>query len=97
MCNDPLIKHPLWLMDVDFDCESELTFENGILVPLTKFERFCVVSFLVCLPLGRPLGWPAGVSSILSMGEQPPSVWQTRGPHKVLQMCSRFAGTAALR
>jgi hypothetical protein len=72
MCNDPLIKHPLWLMDVDFDCESELTFENGILVPLTKFERFCVVSFLVCLPLGRPLGWPAGVSSILSMGEQPP-------------------------
>jgi hypothetical protein len=51
-----------------------------------------IKSFLVCLPLGCPLGWPAGVSSILSMGEQPPSVWQTRGPHKVLTMCSRLLG-----
>jgi hypothetical protein len=46
--------------------------------------------FLVCLSLGCPLGWPAGVCSILSMGEQPPSVWATRGPPKVLPMCSRL-------
>jgi hypothetical protein len=50
-----------------------------------------IVSFLLCLPLGCPLGWPAGVSSILRMGEQPPLVWQTRRPHQVLPMCSRFA------
>jgi hypothetical protein len=54
-----------------------------------------IASFLVCLPLGCPLGWPAGVSSTLSMGEQPPLVylvWQTRGPHIVLSMCSRLLG-----
>jgi hypothetical protein len=56
-----------------------------------------IVSFLLCLPLGCPLGWPAGLSSVFRMSEQPPSVWQTRGPPQVLPMCSRFAGTAALR
>jgi hypothetical protein len=55
-----------------------------------------IVSFLLCLPFGCPLAWPAGVSSILSMGEQPPSDWQTRGPHDVMPM-QPFAGTAALR
>jgi hypothetical protein len=50
-------------------------------------------SILPSLPaFGCPLGWPAGVSSIPSMGEQTPSVWQTRGPHKVLPMCSRLLG-----
>jgi hypothetical protein len=47
-----------------------------------------IVSFLVCLPLGCPSGWPAGVSSIFRMGEQPPSVWRTMGPPQVLPMCS---------
>jgi hypothetical protein len=50
---------------------------------------------LVCLSIGCPLGWPAGVSSVVSMGKQPPSVWRTRGPHKVLPIlprCSRFLG-----
>jgi hypothetical protein len=44
------------------------------------------------LSLGCPLGWPAGVSSILSMGEQPSSVLRSRGPHKVMPMCSRLLG-----
>jgi hypothetical protein len=48
--------------------------------------------FRVCLSLGFPLGWPAGVSSILSMGEQPPPVWRTRGTPKVLPMCSCLLG-----
>jgi hypothetical protein len=52
-----------------------------------------IVSFpLVCLSLGCSLGWPAGVGSILSMGEQPLSVWRTRGPEKVLPMCSHLLG-----
>jgi hypothetical protein len=47
---------------------------------------------LVCLSIGCLLGWPAGVSSMVSMGKQPPSVWRTRGPHKVLPRCSCFLG-----
>jgi hypothetical protein len=46
---------------------------------------------LVCLSLGCPLGWPAGVSSILCMGEQPPSVWRIRESHS-LGPCSRLLG-----
>jgi hypothetical protein len=51
-----------------------------------------VVYILSCMSLGCPLGWPAGIRSIFSVGEQPPSVWHTRGPPKVLPMCSRLLG-----
>jgi hypothetical protein len=43
-----------------------------------------IVSFLVCLPLRRPLDWPARFSSILSMGEQPTSAGK---PGDLIKSC----------
>jgi hypothetical protein len=60
--------------------------------PVAFGRRKLVVPFLVCLSLGCPLGWPTGISSIFSVGEQLPSVWPTTGLHKVLPMCSRLLG-----
>jgi hypothetical protein len=70
--------------------QASLTNSSGFLISLGAFfiTYYVTQNILVCLSLG----WPAGVRSILSMGEQAPSVWRSRGPHQILPMCSRLLG-----